>query len=147
MKLFSLFNLCVLLLISCQDTAGKDKSPSWDILYNKILEPNCSNCHMDESAIQKQSDLNLSSIASYSSLVGVPPKNVAAKKDGLLRVSTEGGMKGLTQSYLWEKINIYDQDHFLADHAEYGQLMPPSGIILTDGELQFIRSLIEAGAP
>ena len=147
MKLFSLFNLCMLLLISCQDTVGKDKSPSWDILYNKILEPNCSNCHMNESAIQKQSDLNLSSIASYSSLVGVPPKNEAAKKDGLLRVSTEGGMKGLTQSYLWEKINIYDQDHFLADHAEYGQLMPPSGNFLTDGELQFIRSWIEAGAP
>ena len=46
-----------------------------------------------------------------------------------------------------EKINAYDQEHFLADHPEYGQLMPPGGNFLTDGELQFIRSWIESGAP
>ena len=120
---------------------------SWSILYKQVLQPNCSNCHMNGSAIQKQSGLDFSSAAAYNDLVGVAPKNFAATEDGLLRVSTEGGMKGLTQSYLWEKINIYDQEHFLNDHPEYGQLMPPGGNVLTDGELQFVRSWIEAGAP
>ena len=102
---------------------------------------------MAGSAIERQSGLDLSSNDSYDSLVDVSPKNSAANKDGLLIVSSEGGMKGLTKSYLWEKINAYDQEHFLSDHPEYGQLMPPGGNFLTDGGLQFIRSWIEAGAP
>ena len=145
MRLSSLLFLC--LLISCQEPVDEKIDTSWSILYKQVLEPNCSNCHMNGSAIQKQSGLDLSSSAAYNALVGVTPKNSAAINDGLLRVSTEGGMKGLTQSYLWEKINVYDQEHFLNDHPEYGQLMPPGGNVLTDGELQFVRSWIEAGAP
>ena len=147
MRLSSLLYLSLLLLISCQEPVDEKIDTSWSILYKKVLEPNCSNCHMNGSAIQKQSDLDLSSSAAYNSLVGVRPTNSTASHDGLFRVSTEGGMKGLTQSYLWEKINAYDQEHFLNDHPEYGQLMPPGGNFLTDGELQFIRSWIEAGAP
>ena len=146
MRLSSSF-LCLLLLISCQEPVDEKIDTSWSILYKQVLQPNCSNCHMNGSAIQKQSGLDFSSAAAYNDLVGVAPKNFAATEDGLLRVSTEGGMKGLTQSYLWEKINIYDQEHFLNDHPEYGQLMPPGGNVLTDGELQFVRSWIEAGAP
>tara|TARA_B100000941_G_scaffold255351_1_gene204015 strand:- start:4729 stop:6030 length:1302 start_codon:yes stop_codon:yes gene_type:complete len=133
--------------MSCQEPVDEKIDTSWSILYKQVLQPNCSNCHMNGSAIQKQSGLDFSSSAVYNDLVGVVPKNLAATEDGLLRVSTEGGMKGLTQSYLWEKINIYDQEHFLNDHPEYGQLMPPGGNVLTDGELQFVRSWIEAGAP
>lgn len=147
MRLSSLLFLCLLLLISCQEPVDEKIDTSWSILYKQVLQPNCSNCHMNGSAIQKQSGLDFSSSAVYNDLVGVVPKNLAATEDGLLRVSTEGGMKGLTQSYLWEKINIYDQEHFLNDHPEYGQLMPPGGNVLTDGELQFVRSWIEAGAP
>lgn len=147
MRLSSLLFLCLLLLISCQEPVDEKIDTSWSILYKQVLQPNCSNCHMNGSAIQKQSGLDFSSAAVYNDLVGVVPKNLAATEDGLLRVSTEGGMKGLTQSYLWEKINIYDQEHFLNDHPEYGQLMPPGGNVLTDGELQFVRSWIEAGAP
>ena len=147
MRLSSLLFFCLLILISCQEPVDEKMDTSWSILYKKVLEPNCSNCHMNGSAIQKQSGLDLSYSAAYNALVGVTPKNSAAINDGLLRVSTEGGMKGLTQSYLWEKINIYDQEHFLNDHPEYGQLMPPGGNVLTDGELQFVRSWIEAGAP
>ena len=147
MRVSSLLFFCLLILISCQEPVDEKIDTSWSILYKQVLEPNCSNCHMNGSAIQKQSGLDLSSSAAYDALVGVTPKNSAAINDGLLRVSTEGGMKGLTQSYLWEKINVYDQEHFLNDHPEYGQLMPPGGNVLTDGELQFVRSWIEAGAP
>ena len=147
MRLSSLSFLCLLLLMSCQEPVDEKIDTSWSILYKQVLQPNCSNCHMNGSAIQKQSGLDFSSSAVYNDLVGVVPKNLAATEDGLLWVSTEGGMKGLTRSYLWEKINIYDQEHFLNDHPEYGQLMPPGGNVLTDGELQFVRSWIEAGAP
>ena len=141
------FFFSLLLLISCQDPVDDKGAITWTVLQKNILKPNCSNCHMAGSAIERQSGLDLSSNDSYDSLVDVAPKNSAANKDGLLIVSSEGGMKGLTKSYLWEKINAYDQEHFLSDHPEYGQLMPPGGNFLSDGELQFIRSWIEAGAP
>ena len=141
------FFFSLLLLISCQDPVDDKGAITWTVIQKNILKPNCSNCHMAGSAIERQSGLDLSSNDSYDSLVDVAPKNSAANKDGLLIVSSEGGMKGLTKSYLWEKINAYDQEHFLSDHPEYGQLMPPGGNFLSDGELQFIRSWIEAGAP
>ena len=147
MKSTLTFFFSLLLLISCQDPVDDKGAITWAVLQKNILKPNCSNCHMAGSAIERQSGLDLSSNDSYYSLVDVAPKNSAANKDGLLIVSSEGGMKGLTKSYLWEKINAYDQEHFLSDHPEYGQLMPPGGNFLTDGELQFIRSWIEAGAP
>jgi hypothetical protein len=80
-------------------------------------------------------------------MVGVSPKNIAAKEDGLVIVSNEGGMKGLAKSFLWEKINAYDREHYLSDHPEYGQMMPPGENFLSDGQLQFVRAWIEAGAP
>ena len=147
MKSNSLFYLSLLFYISCQDPIDNKIEPTWTVVQKSILKPNCANCHMSGSAIERQSGLSLADSDSYNSLVGVTPKNESAKKDGLLIVSTEGGMKGLTKSYLWEKINAYDQEHFLTDHPEYGQLMPPGGNFLTDGELQFIRSWIESGAP
>ena len=147
MKKFTLAKIVLIFLISCQEPIDETVDTSWEIIHKKILKPNCSNCHMDGSAIEKQSGLDLSSSEYHNKLVGIPPRNKAAREDGLLIVSDEGGMKGLIQSYLWEKINVYDQDHFLNDHPEYGQLMPPGGNFLTDGELQFIRLWIEAGAP
>ena len=80
-------------------------------------------------------------------MLGVSPKNIAAKEDGLVIVSNEGGMKGLAKSFLWEKINAYDREHYLSDHPQYGQMMPPGENFLSDGQLKFIRSWIEAGAP
>ena len=146
MKSKSLFYFSLLFYISCQDPIDDKIESTWAVVQKSILKPNCANCHMSGSAIERQSGLSLND-DSYNSLVGEIPKNDAAKKDGLLIVSAEGGMKGLTKSYLWEKINAYDQEHFLTDHSEYGQLMPPGGNFLTDGELQFIRSWIESGAP
>ena len=82
MRLSSLLFLC--LLISCQEPVDEKIDTSWSILYKQVLEPNCSNCHMNGSAIQKQSGLDLSPSVAYNALVGVTPKNSAAIKDGLL---------------------------------------------------------------
>ena len=100
MRLSSLLYLSLLLLISCQEPVDEKIDTSWSILYKKVLEPNCSNCHMNGSAIQKQSGLDLSSSAAYNSLVGVRPTNSTASHDGLFRVSTEGGMKAVSYTHL-----------------------------------------------
>ena len=81
------------------------------------------------------------------SMVAVSPKNISAKEDGLVIVSNEGGLKGLGKSFLWEKINAYDREHYLENHPDYGQMMPPGESFLTDGQLQFVRAWIEARAP
>ena len=135
-----------LILFSC-DESIEERSATWSVIQKSIIEPNCASCHVDGSAIERQSGLSLSKEKAFISMVGALPKNKSARDDGLFIVSTQKGMKGLTQSYLWEKINAYDQEHFLADHPDYGQLMPPGGNFLSDGELQFIRSWIESGAP
>ena len=126
MKSNSLFYLSLLFYISCQDPIENKIEPTWTVVQKSILKPNCANCHMSGSAIERQSGLSLADSDSYNSLVGVTPKNESAKKDGLLIVSTEGGMKGLTKSYLWEKINAYDQEHFLTDHPQNRQHLPPN---------------------
>ena len=130
----------------CADIEKVPES-TWGTIQEKILKTSCINCHVSGSAMTKQSGLDLSGNDSYSKLVGVSPKNIAAKNDGLVIVSNEGGMKGLSKSYLWEKINAYDREHFLSDHPEYGQMMPPGQNFLTDGQLQFVRAWIEAGSP
>ena len=144
-KSLLLYTLLVFYFFGCEEGPPNNQS-SWDIIQKEIFAPNCANCHMSGSAITKQSGLDLSTSNAYENLVGVKPKNLSANDDDLLIVSSEGGMKGLSNSFLWEKINAYDREHFLADHPEYGQLMPPSKNFLTDGQLQFVRSWIEAGA-
>ncbi|MBC8346794.1 MAG: hypothetical protein ISR82_04980 [Candidatus Marinimicrobia bacterium] len=134
------------LLISCSEKVGEG-TETWNVIQEEILTPQCVNCHMQGTTIAKQSGLILSEGASYSALVGALPKNLAAKNDNLVIVSNEGGLKGLGKSFLWEKINAHDREHYLGDHPDYGQMMPPGENFLTDGQLQFIRSWIEAGAP
>ena len=146
MRQFIPLLIFVFILLSCEEIDNSEQS-TWNIIENKILATSCANCHVTGSAMTKQSGLDLSQNDSYSRLVGVTPKNIAAKNDGLVIVSNAGGMKGLSKSYLWEKINAYDREHYLSDHPDYGQMMPPGQNFLTDGQLKFVRSWIEAGAP
>ena len=146
MKHYLRLFIILFIFSGCAEVENTEES-TWGTIQEKILNTSCINCHVSGSTMTKQSGLDLSKKNSYSQLVGVSPKNIAAKKDGLVIVSTEGGMKGLSKSYLWEKINAYDREHFLSDHPEYGQMMPPGQNFLTDGQLQFVRAWIEAGAP
>ena len=134
------------IFFGCEE-AKKEETSTWNIIQEEILVSSCLNCHASETAITKQSGLDLTNDEAYSEMVGVVPKNIAAKEDGLVIVSNEGGMKGLAKSFLWEKINAYDREHYLSDHPEYGQMMPPGENFLSDGQLQFVRAWIEAGAP
>ena len=121
-------------------------SSSWHIIRDEILEPNCVSCHSAGTSFASQSDLLLTADVAYEQLVNRVPNNQAAAEDGLVRVGTEG-LPGLYKSLLWEKINAPDQEHFYADHPHYGSQMPLGANPLTNGELEFIRRWIVAGAP
>ncbi|HEV8538213.1 MAG TPA: T9SS type A sorting domain-containing protein, partial [Bacteroidota bacterium] len=58
-----------------------------------------------------------------------------------------GGLPGLAKSFLWEKVNAPEQEHFYTDHPLYGSIMPLGMPYLTNGELEFIKAWIIAGSP
>ena len=121
---------------------------TWGIIQEEIFATRCVSCHTAGTSFAQQSGLVLSADLAYTQLVGAAPTNEAARAEGLLRVSNlEQGLPGLFKSYLWEKVNAPDQEHFYGDHPHYGGLMPLGGGALTNGELAFIRTWIEAGAP
>jgi len=140
-----------LLLIGCQsdsELTDGDFQPrsSFEVIQHNILEPNCVTCHQDGTSFARQSDLLLSKDVAYEQLVNRAPKNQGALANGLELVGTKG-LESLSESFLWEKINFPDFEHFYSDHSEYGELMPLGGPSLTNGELEYIRRWIIEGAP
>jgi len=119
---------------------------SWQTIQTRILDRNCTSCHAAGTYFAQQSNLVLTQDVAYNQLINVAPANEAARNDGLLRAGTKG-LESLYKSFLWEKINAPDQEHFYRDHPQYGSLMPLGAAPLTNGELEFIRRWIVAGAP
>jgi len=148
MKYYIILVVFGLLSVRCQTDSElvDDQSPpqsSFEIIQQNILEPNCVACHQDGTSFARQSDLILTKEAAYSQLVNRLPKNQAALNDGLELVGTKG-LESFFESYLWEKINYPDFEHYYSDHSEYGELMPLGGPSLTNGELEYIRKWIIA---
>ena len=140
-----------------QDGGGSTKSrfyrvryeggtSTWGIIRDRILGPNCAGCHSEGTTFAKQSDLILTPDAAYGQLVNRKPANTYALDNGLELVGTEG-LASVGKSFLWEKINTAEGQHFYDDHPGYGSLMPLGADPLTDGELKFIRQWIIEGAP
>jgi hypothetical protein len=127
-------------------TASAQQTSTWSIIRDKILAPNCTSCHYEGSSFARQSGLVLTPDVAYSQLVDRQPQNATARDDGLLRVGTKG-LESLGTSYLWEKIDARNQEHFYSDHPFYGALMPLGGGPLTNGELELIKRWIVGGAP
>ena len=126
---------------------AKSQSATWEIIQEQILDVNCIQCHVEGSSFATQSGLVLTADQAYDNLIDVVPKNASAAADGLVHVSSVGGLPAPHMSYLWEKINATNQEHYYADHPEYGALMPLGLPPLTNGEIAFITAWIEAGAP
>lgn len=150
LKLFTLF-IGLGFIYSCGNDepvkTGLDVyNSSYELIQGEIWDTQCTSCHTAGSSFAKQSDLVLTSDVSYEQLISRTPANEAAASDGLELVGVEG-LESLYKSFLWEKINAPDIAHFQADHPEYGSLMPLGGDYLTNGELEFIRQWIVAGAP
>ena len=126
--------------------SSSDQVSTWTIIRDDIFANNCVSCHVEGSSFARQSDLVLTADVAYEQLLNKVPQNQAAAEDGLLLVSDQR-LVGLYKSFLWEKINAFDEAHFYADHPYYGAQMPLSGDPLTNGEIEFIRKWIIAGAP
>lgn len=137
--------------VSCQDKNEKpgDEDPvyhsTYEVIQGEIWDVSCTNCHIAGSSFARQSDLILTGDVSYEQLMNRAPNNVAANAAGLTLVGDKG-IESLYKSFLWEKINAPNQEHFYADHPQYGSLMP-LGDVLTNGQLEFIRQWILSGAP
>ncbi|WP_461044499.1 hypothetical protein [Spirosoma harenae] len=134
-------------LVSCSKTATDSPSPTdvstFDLIQQKIFTPSCatSGCHASEKdGTFVQHGLVLAAGVAYKNLVGVDPKNTNAKEDGLKRVKAFASLESL----LYHKLNIS-----VGHHAgkQYGNPMPMGGQTLPDGQIEFIRRWIEAGAP
>ena len=119
---------------------------TWDIIQEAILTPKCTMCHFSGSSFAEQSGLILTEDVAYDELINATPQNVHAADDGLELVGTNG-ISSLYSSFLWEKINAPNYEHFYEDHPEYGSIMPIGLDFLTNGELEFVRQWIISGAP
>ncbi|WP_425389598.1 hypothetical protein [Ekhidna sp.] len=142
-----LFSL--ILLVNCSNEKGPvpiSDMHTYDVIQTQIWDTQCISCHSAGSTFARQSDLVLTTGESYDQLVGRAPNNQAALEDGLELVGTEG-LPSLFKSYLWEKINANDQEHFYSDHPLYGAIMPLGSDFLTNGQLEYIREWIINGAP
>lgn len=143
----SFFIFC--LSYSCKEKVEKvDIAPAntWDIVQEKILNTNCVSCHVAGSSQAIQSDLILTADVAYENLIDKDPHNKAAALDGYKLLGTKG-LESLYNSFFWEKVNAPNQEHFYEDHPEYGEIMPPGNIPLTNGQIEFLRQWISAGAP
>ena len=133
--------------VSCTKPATDTPTPSelssFDLIQQRILTPSCatSGCHLsDKDGTYVQHGLVLAAGVAYQNLVGVDPKNSSAKADGLKRVKAFASLESL----LYHKITT------LASHHAgklYGNPMPLGGDALPDGQVEFVRRWIEAGAP
>ena len=119
---------------------------TYGVIQKEIWDQSCIRCHAAQTSYGNQSGLVLTADVSYAQLINRVPTNIAAAADGLSLVG-DRGYASLPKSFLWEKINANDIDHFYQDHPEYGAIMPLGDDFLTNGELEFIRQWIEAGAP
>ena len=138
---------CFFLTASAATSAIAGEGSTWDVIQHNIFGSNCASCHREGTGHARQSDLVLTHDEAYDELVGHLPNNTAAMGDSLLRVSTDGGAAGVSQSFLWEKINAPNEEHFYEDHPDYGQIMPIGRPPLTNGELEFVKRWIFEGAP
>ncbi len=139
-----------ILFIQCSESNPAEPEEihesTYDIIQTRIFDKNCVSCHQEGTSFAKQSDLVLTKGRSYPQLINRQPNNTAASADGLVLVGTKG-LPSVSNSFLWEKVNIPDYAHFYDDHSEYGELMPLGGQSLTNGELHFLNEWIIQGAP
>lgn len=137
----------LLTLVSCTKTTPEAPAPvevsSFDLIQQKILTPSCatSGCHLSDKDITYiQHGLVLAAGVAYQNLVGVDPKNSDAKTDGLKRVKAYASLESL----LYHKLSTSASHHA---GRQYGNPMPLGGTALPDGQIEFVRRWIEAGAP
>ena len=136
--------LCATLMNSCtKNEQIAANSSSFNLLQEKVLTKSCAitGCHASEKdGTYGQHGLVLSKGNAYKNLIGIDPKNVGARQDGLKLVKAFNSLESL----LYHKL-IYDTSHH--GGKSYGAIMPLGGDLLSVGQIEFVRRWIEAGAP
>jgi hypothetical protein len=127
-----------LLVAACGDGTGVGEPSSFE-LVQQVFDAQCVACHAAANQYAAESGLVLTRGRSWAELVGVRATNAAARADGLLRVTPNDAARSL----LYHKLR-WDAGHH---SASYGAPMPLGGEPLYNGEIEFIRRWIEAGAP
>lgn len=128
-------------IYSCNQQADVDNS-TFGLIQSKILTPSCaiSGCHASEADNTfVQHHLVLEKSVSYANLVNAAPANANALADNFLRVKPSN----LEESLLFHKLHS-ESDHHAQD---YGNPMPLGLPAISEGQLEFVRLWIEAGAP
>ena len=97
----------------------EDYGSSYNIIQGEVFDKHCISCHIAGNTYAAESGLMLTADISYESLINVIPNNEDAAGEGLFRVSSAGGIQGTNKSFLIEKINAPNMDHFYNDHDEY----------------------------
>jgi len=113
---------------------------TFDRIQATILAPSCatSGCHSG-GVTGSSGGLALDAAHAYANLVGAAPGNLAAKADGKLRVKAGDA----ENSFLVWKLMF----HASPAGRDYGAPMPLGGQPLTNGEIEYIRRWVVAGAP
>jgi len=140
--------LDVVQLVNIVIDNAQDNRYTWEIIYDDIFQNSCvSGCHTAGTYFAELSGLELDEENAYEELINTDPENIYARNNSLVLVSNEGGLLGLLKSFLWEKINVRNYDHYYNEHPYYGEIMPLGGPFLSNGELAFIEKWIMEGAP
>ena len=139
--------LDVVTIVNIVINGGLETRDTFQIISEEIFVPYCSGCHYEGSFYAEQSGLVMTEDVLYEEMINVIPTNNEAAEDGLVLISNEGGIAATQSSYLCEKINVWNQEHYFGDHPNYGDLMPLGGPYLNNGQLAFIEKWILEGAP
>jgi Copper type II ascorbate-dependent monooxygenase, C-terminal domain len=130
---------------SCQENQVETNkvASSFDLIQTRILNTNCaiSGCHQSNTdPAFAQHKLVLTATEAYGNLVDIVPANSNAATDGLMRVKPFKS----AESLLYHKLHSSGSEHHLSD---YGNPMPLGLPLLSQGQVEFVRRWIEAGAP
>ncbi len=120
-------------------TPAGSASGTFDQLQRTVLTPTCAQSDCHASALPTSGNLALTPAVAYDNLVNARPSSLAADRDGLKRVVPFKP----DSSLLFQKVVL----SLAAHNGEYGNIMPVGSPALTQGQVDFIKKWIEAGAP
>ncbi len=126
---------------ACDRSTETKLDSSFGIIQNRILTASCAitGCHASVADISfAQHHLILENKVSYLNLINIIPANVNAQQNKLLLVKPFHA----EESLLFHK--LHRADHHAKD---YGNPMPLGLELLSEGQVEFVRRWIEAGAP
>ena len=119
-------------------TPAGAKQTSFSRIQTQILDQQCTSCHVAGNSYATQSGLVLTSDKSYDALVNAKPVQTVALNDGLKRVMPGNA----DSSFLWHKLNWLSGHHA----HDYASPMPLGTRTISNGQLEYVRRWIAAGA-